>query len=55
MLKEGTLNCVEVTFRVHNDIVHGLKFCTAIKKFGINLTDEEVMGSFAPTEDLHRI
>jgi Rho GDP-dissociation inhibitor len=49
------MNAVEVTFKVHNDIVHGLKFCTFIKKMGITVKDEENMGSFAPTEDVHRV
>jgi hypothetical protein len=35
---------------VHNDIVHGLKFCVVIRKMGVTVVkDEEVVGSFSPT------
>ena len=56
MLKEDTINCLELTFKVHNDIVSGLKLCTYIKKHGVTVTkDEEVIGSFSPTVDAHKI
>ncbi len=55
VLKENTTNCIQLTFRVHNDIVHGLKFCVSLKKYGITSKDEEVVGSFAPTVTPHTI
>lgn len=54
MLKEKTINCMSLTFKVHNDIVYGLKFCVFIKKRGITVSkDEEVIGSFSPTKEEH--
>ncbi len=53
VLKEGTLNCVQITFRVHNDIVSGLRYCTFIKRRLIQEKDEEVLGSFSPTVETH--
>ena len=35
MLKEKTINCLQLTFKVHNDIVYGLKFCMTVKKYGV--------------------
>lgn len=50
VLKEKTMNCMELTFKVHNDIVYGLKFCVFLKKHGVNVgKDEEVIGCFSPT------
>ena len=50
VLKEGSLNCIELTLQVHNDIVYGLKFAMFVKKMGVNVSkDEEVIGSFSPT------
>lgn len=41
---------MKITFKVHNDIVYGLKYCNLVKKSGIILEKfEEVMGTFAPT------
>ena len=55
-LKEKTINCCQVTFKVHNDIVYGLKFFMVIKKRGITVSkDEEVMGSFSPTIEAHTV
>ena len=46
---------MELTFKVHNDIVHGLKFCVVVKKHGVTVNkDEEVVGSFAPTVENHK-
>lgn len=56
VLKEKTMNCMELTFKVHNDIVYGLKFCVFLKKHGVNVAkDEEVIGSFSPTVQEHKI
>lgn len=41
---------------MHNDIVHGLKFCVVIRKMGVTVVkDEEVVGSFSPTAESHTI
>ncbi len=54
VLKEGSLNCIELTLQVHNDIVYGLKFAMFVKKMGVNVSkDEEVIGSFSPTIKPH--
>ena len=54
VLKEGSLNCIELTLQVHNDIVYGLKFVMFVKKMGVNVSkDEEVIGSFSPTIKPH--
>jgi hypothetical protein len=54
VLKEGSLNCIELTLQVHNDIVYGLKFAMFLKKMGVNVSkDEEVIGSFSPTIKPH--
>lgn len=40
---------MRVTFKVHNDIVQGLKFCTVVKKIGFVVDKtNEVLGTFAP-------
>lgn len=47
---------MELTFLVHNDIVYGLKYCVFIKKHGMTVSkDEEVVGSFPPTVNEHKI
>lgn len=54
VLKQGSLNCIELTLQVHNDIVYGLKFAMFLKKMGVNVSkDEEVIGSFSPTIKPH--
>lgn len=56
VLKEKSINCMELTFLVHNDIVYGLKYCVFIKKHGMTVSkDEEVVGSFPPTVNEHKI
>ena len=40
---------MRLKFRVHNDIVFGLKYCNVVKKKGIVVEKyEEVIGTFAP-------
>ena len=40
---------MRVQFKVHNDIVYGLKYCNVVKKKSIVVEKyEEVMGTFAP-------
>jgi Rho GDP-dissociation inhibitor len=54
VLKEKSINSMELVFKVHNDIVHGLKYCYNIKKAGIIVDkDDENVGSYAPTRDPH--
>jgi Rho GDP-dissociation inhibitor len=54
VLKEGTINCLQLTFKVHNDIVDGLRYQCIVKKRGIQISkDEEVIGSFSPTREAH--
>ena len=54
VLKEKTINCMQLTFKVHNDIVFGLKYFCIVKKKGITVSkDEEVLGSFSPTIEAH--
>ena len=54
VLKEGTPFNIRLTFKVHNDIVYGLKFCNIVKKMKIKVEQEEhVIGTFAPTKEPH--
>ncbi len=54
VLKEGSKFNIRITFKVHNDIVYGLKFANIVKKLKITAQkDEHVMGTFAPTKDAH--
>ena len=40
---------MRISFKVHNDIVFGLKYCNVVKKKGMVVEKyEEVIGSFAP-------
>lgn len=55
-LKEDTINCLEFRFKVHNDIVHGLKYCLILTRLGVTVSkDEEVIGSYAPSKDVHKV
>lgn len=43
---------MRVQFKVHNDIVYGLKYCNVVKKKSMVVEKyEEVMGTFAPIPD----
>lgn len=58
VLKQGSRNSLRITFRIHNDIVHGLKYCVIVKTkvMGIEKVvdnDTEVIGSYAPTKQDH--
>ena len=45
---------MRVVFKVHNDIVYGLKYCNVVKKKGIVVEKyEQVMGTFAPLKKEH--
>ena len=45
---------MRVKFRVHNDIVYGLKYFNVVKKAGIVVEKyEEIMGTYAPTSNIH--
>ena len=44
---------MQITFKVHNDIVVGLRYCTNIKKRILQTKDEEVLGSYSPTVEAH--
>ena len=44
---------MRVEFKVHYDIVYGLKYCSVVKKNGFVVEKyEEVMGTFAPTTEV---
>ena len=40
---------MRITFKVHTNIVLGLKICSAVNAKVKFMKDEEVMGTFAPT------
>mmetsp|Transcript_3879 Transcript_3879/g.2607 ORF Transcript_3879/g.2607 Transcript_3879/m.2607 type:complete len:80 (-) Transcript_3879:112-351(-) len=43
-------------FKVHHDIVYGLKFCTIIRKGKVIVAkDEQVIGTFAPNTESHYV
>ena len=45
---------MRVKFRVHNDIVYGLKYYNVVKKNGLVVEKyEEIMGSFPPNKSIH--
>ena len=45
---------MRLSFRVHHDIVYGLKYCNVVKRLGFVVEKyEEVIGSFPPSEKLH--
>jgi len=44
---------VQITFKVHNDIVLGLRYYAIVKKSILSTKDEEVLGSFSPTVEAH--
>ena len=47
---------MRVKFKVYNDIVYGLKYFNVVKKNGLVVEKyEEVMGTFAPTQNIHVI
>jgi Rho GDP-dissociation inhibitor len=47
---------MRVQFRVHNDIVSGLKYCNVVKKSGIVVEKyEEVIGTFAPHDKVYSV
>ena len=47
-LKEGSWTRLKITFKVHNQVVLGLKVCSAIKTKVKLFNDEEVIGTYAP-------
>ena len=49
-LKEDTWTQMRITFKVHDNIVLGLKICSAVNAKVKFIKDEEVMGTFAPQE-----
>ena len=53
VLKAKSINCLQITFKVHNDIVSGLKYYCKVKRLGFTHEDSEVLGSFAPTVEPH--
>ena len=43
---------MKITFKIHNDIAYGLKYCNVVKKKGIVVEKyEEVIGTFAPSNE----
>jgi hypothetical protein len=49
VLKEGSKNKIRIEFKVHNDIVYGLKYCSIVKKWNTVVDkEEENIGSYAP-------
>ena len=55
-LKEGTINTMQLTFKVHHDIVYGLKYACTIKKGFVTVSEEEEnVGSFSPVKEDHVI
>jgi len=50
-LKEGSVTRFRITFKVHNDIVFGLKLCNLVRKAKVVVSKtDEVIGTFAPTK-----
>ena len=54
VLKGGSVIRLRITFKVHHDLVYGLKYCVQIKKLGIVVNKEEInVGSYGPTKESH--
>lgn len=54
VLKEGSNNTLKITFRVHNDIVLGMKIVTHAKAGPLRQsTNEDNMGNYSPTVKDH--
>ena len=45
---------MKLTFKVHNNIVMGLKLVSAVKALKL-MKDEEIVGSFPPTVESHEV
>ena len=54
-MKEGTPFHIRIKFKVHHEIVYGLKFCNIVRIPMMNNRSEEVMGTFAPSEEIHEV
>jgi len=52
-LKEDSWTQMRITFKVHRNIVLGLKICSAVNAKVKFMKDEEVMGTFPPTDEAH--
>lgn len=53
VLKEGCQYKTQLSFRVQNEIVSGLKVVTAVKRMGVGvLKQEEMLGSYGPGADI---
>tara|TARA_B110001452_G_scaffold244973_1_gene229344 strand:- start:554 stop:1159 length:606 start_codon:yes stop_codon:yes gene_type:complete len=53
VLKEGCQYKTQLSFRVQNEIVSGLKVRTAVKRMGVTvLKQEEMLGSYGPGADI---
>eukprot|EP00296_Roombia_truncata_P008616 JP447113.1.p2 GENE.JP447113.1~~JP447113.1.p2 ORF type:complete len:144 (-),score=38.98 JP447113.1:271-681(-) len=51
-LKEGCNYKIQVTFRVHHQIVSGLKYLTQVYRKGLSVAKENTMlGSFGPQDE----
>ena len=51
-LKEGSKTRLKVSFKVHNNVVLGLKVCSSVKTKIKLFKDEEVLGTFGPDSNL---
>ena len=51
-LKEGSKTRLKISFKVHNNVVLGLKVCSSVKTKIKLFKDEEVLGTFAPDSNL---
>lgn len=55
-LKEGEPWHMRVTFKVHNEIVLGLKLCFTIKKALLpTMKTEMIVGNYPPTKQPHTV
>ena len=53
-LKEDSWTQMKLTFKVHNNIVLGLKLVSAVKAIKL-MKDEEIVGTYPPTKESHEV
>ena len=53
-LKEDSWTQMKLTFKVHNNIVLGLKLVSAVKAMKL-MKDEEIVGTYPPTKESHEV
>lgn len=52
VIKEGVEYYIKINFRIQHDVVSGLRYIHAVKKFGVRVSkEEEMLGSYGPSAE----